>query len=105
MEGILMDRDVMVTLHYAYPHVEGSSEYKIHTMHTHKCQHNERKCARQRLSFFSLEGHKIAAAHLGTSKNVKEPKKPIARTHRGSGHPRCIIHRTAECHSLRKQSA
>ena len=49
--------------------------------------------------------NEIAAAINGTSSNVKEPKKPIARTHRGSGHLRCITHRTAECHNLRKQSA
>ena len=101
----MMSRDVMVTLNYAYPHVEGSSEYKIHAMHTHKCQHNVRKCARQMLFFFSMAGNEIAAAMNGTSKNVKEPKIPIARTHLRSGHPRCINHRTAECHSLRKQSA
>jgi hypothetical protein len=52
-----------------------------------------------------MAGNEIAAAMNGTSKNVKEPKTPIARTHRRSGHPRCITHRTAECHSLRKQSA
>ena len=49
--------------------------------------------------------NEIAAAINGTSSNVKEPKKPIARMHRGSGHLRCITHRTAECHNLRKQSA
>ena len=100
-----MDRDVMVTLHYAYPHVEGSSEYKIHATHTHRCQYNVRKCARKMLFFFSLQGHEIAAAHQRTSENVKEPEKSIAQTHHRSGNLRCIIHRTAECHSLRKQSA
>ena len=73
-----MDRDVMVTLHYTYPHVEGSSAYKIHATHTHRCQYNVRKCAQQTLLFFSLQGNEIAAAIKGTSKNPKEPKNPIA---------------------------
>ena len=66
VEEIVMSRDVMVTLHYAYPHVEGSSEYTRYTQGTHRDANSNttREKMRPAKAFF-LTG---SAVTHGTSK-------------------------------------